>query len=240
MDREDYINKMEEKLKDETTYKRIEEDPTSKIKEALAKQLDKIKEEKQIDQKTYFRLFPTKEKIPRMYGQPKVHKQNYPLREIVDSTGRVTKEIDKYISKMLLKYVGETPHYIKNSAHFVEKIKDLRVEEDEVLVSYDVTALYPSVPQDEALDIIYETLSQDEDLKGKTTMTAENVITLLKICVSQTYFVFNKKLYVQVDGLAIGASTSGPAAELFMERLEIRAIATFIEPPKLWLIKIRG
>ena len=66
-------------------------------------------------------------------------------------------------------------------------------------------------------------------------MTAENVTTLLRICVNKTYFVFNKKLYVQVDGLAIGASTSGPAAELFMERLEARAIATFIEPPKLWL-----
>ena len=104
-----------------------------------------------------------------------------------------------------------------------------------MLVSYDVTALYPSVPQDEALDIIYQTLSQDEDLRGKTTMTAENVTTLLRICVSKTYFVFNKKLYVQVDGLAIGASSSGPAAELFMERLEARAIATFIEPPKLWL-----
>ena len=49
-----------------------------------------------------------------------------------------------------------------------------------MLVSYDVTALYPSVPQDEALDIIYEKLSQDEDLKDKTSMTAENVITLLK------------------------------------------------------------
>ena len=144
-------------------------------------------------------------------------------------TGSVTKEIDKYISKILLEYVGKTPYYVKNSAHFAEKIKDLTVEEDEVLVSYDVTALYPSVPQDEALDIIYQTLSQDEDLKNKTTMTAENVITLLKICVSQTYFVFNKKLCVQVDGLAIGASTSGPAAELFMERLEIRAIREF--PP---------
>ena len=235
MDREEYINKMEEKLKDETTYKRIEKDPTGEIKKALAEKLDKLKEEEQIDQKTYYRLYPTKEKIPRMYGQPKVHKQNYPMREIVDSTGSVTKEVDKYISKILLKYVGKTPYYIKNSAHFAEKVKDLRVEEDEVLVSYDVTALYPSVPQDEALDIIYQTLSQDSDLKSKTSMTAENVTTLLRICVSKTYFVFNKKLYIQVDGLAIGASSSGPAAELFMERLEARAIATFIEPPKLWL-----
>ena len=37
-----------------------------------------------------------------------------------------------------------------------------------------------------------------------------------------------------MDGLAIGASSSGPAAELFMERLEVKAIRTFIEPPKIW------
>ena len=37
---------MEEKLKDETTYKAIEKDPTSEIKKALANKLDKINEEK--------------------------------------------------------------------------------------------------------------------------------------------------------------------------------------------------
>ena len=113
-------------------------------------------------------------------------------------------------------------------------IKDLRVEEDEILVSYHVTALYPSVPQEEAIEIFYQQMKNDPNLSEKTTMSAENVIELFKICVKTTYFVFNKKLYQQVDGLAIGASSSGPAAELFMERLEIRAITTFIDPPKLW------
>ena len=35
--------------------------------------------------------------------------------------------------------------------------------------------------------------------------------------------------------MAIGASSSGPAAELFMVRLEARALSTFVDPPKLWL-----
>ena len=35
--------------------------------------------------------------------------------------------------------------------------------------------------------------------------------------------------------MAIGASSSGPAAELFMVRLEVRALSTFVNPPKLWL-----
>ena len=113
-------------------------------------------------------------------------------------------------------------------------IKDLRVENDEILVSYDVTALYPSVSQDEAIELIYEKMKNDKDLPKKTTMTAENVIKLFKLCVQKTYFVFNKKLYIQINGLAIGASTSGFAAEIFMERLETRALNTFIDPPKIW------
>ena len=101
MDRKDYISKMEEKLKDETTYKRIEKDPTEEIRKSLQEQLEKIKTEGQIDQRTFFHLSPTKTRIPRMYGQPKVHKENYPLRELVDSTGSVAKQIDKYIAKVI-------------------------------------------------------------------------------------------------------------------------------------------
>ena len=78
-------------------------------------------------------------------------------------------------------------------------------------------------------------MKNDPDLQKKTTMTADNAITLFKQCVQTTYFVFNKKLYKQVDGLAIGASSSGPAAELFMEKLEVQAITTFIDPPKIWM-----
>ena len=77
-------------------------------------------------------------------------------------------------------------------------------------------------------------MKEDKDLKEKTTMSAENVIALFKLCVKMTYFAFNKNLYQQIDGLAIGASSSGFAAEIFMEKLEKKAISTFIEPPELW------
>ena len=77
-------------------------------------------------------------------------------------------------------------------------------------------------------------MRNDEKLDEKTSISADNVIQLFKIYVKTTYFAFNRKLYQQIDGLAIGASSSGFAAEIFMERLETRAINTFIEPPKLW------
>ena len=83
---------------------------------------------------------------------------------------------------------------MKNFAHFVESIKDLKVEEDEILVSYDNTALYPGVPQNEAINIIHEILTGNENLKEKTSLSADNVIELFKICVKTTYFAFNKDM----------------------------------------------
>ena len=74
----------------------------------------------------------------------------------------------------------------------------------------------------------------DPALDTKTPIPAGKVTQLFRTCVSQTYFVFNKKLYTQVNGLAIGAATSGFAAELFMEKLENKAIHDFIEPPNVW------
>ena len=89
-----------------------------------------------------------------MHGHPKIHKADYPLREIVDGTGGVVKQVDKFLSQIIKQYVKDTDYYVKNSTDFVEKVKDETVADDEVLVSYDVTALYPSVPQDEAIEIV--------------------------------------------------------------------------------------
>ena len=77
-------------------------------------------------------------------------------------------------------------------------------------------------------------MKEDPDLMKKTTMSAESIIDLFKICVQTTYFAFNKKLSQQIDGLAIGASTSGFAAELFMVKLETKALSTFTNPPSIW------
>ena len=64
-------------------------------------------------------------------GHPKIHKPpHYPLREIVDSTGSVTKNIDKHIAGILKTYIKNTDHYIKNSKDFVDKCKNINVAED--------------------------------------------------------------------------------------------------------------
>ena len=157
-----------------------------------------------IDDKLYEDLYPDVTQIPRAYGSPKIHKEGYPLREIVDSTNSAGKKIDKYVSRIIKTYTLDNPHNIKNSRDFVDKIKPLIVDENKQMISFDVAALYPSVPQDQALNILEEYLQNDQDLKTKTPIPADELMDLFKIVLKRTYFVFNSQLYVQVDGLAIG------------------------------------
>jgi hypothetical protein len=50
--------------------------------------------------------------------------------------------------------VGKTDHYVNISKHFPTLIKNKQLEEDEVLIAYDVSALFTGVPVDRAFVII--------------------------------------------------------------------------------------
>ena len=110
----------------------------------------------------------------------------------------------------------------------------LNIPDDNIMISFDVVALYPSVPQDEALRLFEEQLMNDENLRTKTPIPARELMKLFRSCLSMTYFVFNCQLYKQIDGLAIGKSSSVFLAELFMMHLEKRSLETFANPPKVW------
>ena len=72
MDKEEYINKAQDLLKEET-YRIIPEHPTSKLKNKLIQLLKKIKTEGGINEENYKKLYPTGAGIPKFYGQPKDH-----------------------------------------------------------------------------------------------------------------------------------------------------------------------
>ena len=82
MDNKEYHEKMEDKLKDETTYNRIEKDPTIEIKDEITQHLRDMKEGVEIDNKLYLRLLPRKTQIPRMYGLPKSTKKITPCEKL--------------------------------------------------------------------------------------------------------------------------------------------------------------
>ena len=43
--------------------------------------------------------------------------------------------------------VGSSPHHTKNTGDFIEQIKQVTLQADETITSYDVSALFTSVPK---------------------------------------------------------------------------------------------
>ena len=101
-------------------------------------------------------LFLTTDQPPHFYGLPNVHKATMPLWPIVSSIGTISYGVAKYLAKVLSPLVGRTEHHVKNTKDFVRDIREIRIEPDEELRSYDVSALFTSVPVDKALKVIRE------------------------------------------------------------------------------------
>ena len=233
MDRTEY-NKKAEELLNTGTYKRISEDPTKKQKNKLISILKNIKAEGGLNKETYRRLYPTAAVPSKFYGLPKIHKPGIPLRPIVPSIGAATYNTAKELAKILKPLVGMSAHHVHNTRDFVEQIKEVRLKPGECITSYDVQALFTSVPINPVLDIIKERLARDQDLHKRTTMSVNQIIKLLEFCLNSTSFVYQGQFYQQIEGTAMGSPLSPIVANIFMEKCEEEALATAPHPPCLW------
>ena len=135
---------------------------------------------------TYKRLYPTGAVSPKYYGLPKIHKAGVPLRPIISSRGSATYETDKELAKIIKPLAGRFPHHVQNNKDFLESIRNIKLQPDEYIILYDVSALFTSIPIDPATKIIQKHIEDDKDLSMRTSMTVDHIICLLEFCLRNT------------------------------------------------------
>ena len=113
-------------------------------------------------------------------------------------------------------------------------MKNIKLQPQECIISYDVKTLFTSVPIEPATKIIKQHLEDNKELQQRTSMTVNHIISLLEFCLKNTYFIFQGRFYEQVEGAAMGSPISPIVANLYMEAFEIQAISTAPHPPSLW------
>ena len=182
----------------------------------------------------YKELYPTCEELPKFYGLPKVHKPALPLRPIVASINSISYFISKYVANILKRYVGRTNYHVKNSVDFVKKIEGLEVPPSHRLVSFDVTALFTSIPVSDALRAISNKLDSDKNLVEHSMLKKDQIISLLEFVLNTTYFMYNSEISQQVKGVAMGSPVSPIVANLYMEEFEVKALGSYNNPPEIW------
>ena len=165
LDTEEYIKKAEELL-NQDSYKIILADPTTK-QNKLVTLLKNIKAEGGINEDIYKRLYPTGAGTPTFYGLPKIHKAGIPLRPTVSSRGAVSYGTAKELARILKPLVGKSAYNVQNTRDFVQQLKNIKLQPNECIISYDVKALFTSVPIEPAIEIIRKHLEDDKDLPTK-------------------------------------------------------------------------
>ena len=139
------------------------------------------------------------------------------------------------MANILWPLVGCSPHHIGNTQHFIEEAKSIQLQQGETMSAYDIRALFISVPEDPALNIIHNKLQQDTTLQIRTPLSIPSIMSLLRFCLKSTFFTFQGKHYEQVKGAAMGFPLSPVVANLFTENFETRALTSSPNPPKIWL-----
>ena len=113
-------------------------------------------------------------------------------------------------------------------------IQDIKLEEDQCIMSYDVKALFTSVPIQPAISIITKLLEEDQELQQRTSLSVNNITSLLEFCLKSTYFTCQGRYFDQQKGAAMGSPISPIVANLYMEDFEFKAIKSSPQALYIW------
>ena len=221
MNKQDYCDKINTILNDETKFslENIDEKKLIlKLEDKMNETLRSMKNKNIISKDMYESCTMTGSRLGSLYGLPKVHKDNCPLRPIVSACGTHNYKLAKFFVN-ILSHLDLGPFVIKNSREFVDSIKAFTGNNRNFFMcSFDVESLYTNVPVQETIDIILDKLySNTNEFYG---MTKEQIRKLFNIVFNDTYFKFSNNIFKQCDGLAMGSPASPLAANLFLSHLE--------------------
>jgi hypothetical protein len=72
--------------------------------------------------------------------------------------------------------------FTQHSFDFKKTLNILNVDKKDIQASFDVVALYPSIPIKKALECVREKLQKDETLSSRTDWKPVDIVKLLEIC----------------------------------------------------------
>ena len=217
LNKDDYHKKMLDHLHNSGSYKKLPKNPLKKISRTMALA---IKYSSSVSSLCH-KLIESSPITPRIYGLPKIYKEGAPLRPIVNTIGGPTYLLVKFMALKLKPLVSRTESFMKESASFIKELKDIRLDPEDILISFDVVSLYTCIPIKEALEVIYR-------------LTDLDTAHLVEICLTSTFFCFEGEFFEQTCGVAMGSPLSPIVVNLFMEDFEAKALTSAHLLPNLW------
>ena len=177
-----------------------EKHPVLKEEEKIINGLKEHLDNGKIDETLYDKLKPMGSQ-PARYGLAKVHKNDVPMRPVLSMPGSAYHKIATQVTKWLS--VVDECNIRSSTKKVCDMLSDITLDDDEVLVSFDVTSLYTNVPVQEAIDYCTGLLYSGR--YDKPPIAKDTFKTLLQMCCKDVLMLTPDGYYRQIDGLAMGS-----------------------------------
>ncbi len=102
------------------------------------------------------------------------------------------------MAKHLRPLTLHSPTTVKLAEQFLAKLKNTAIRSDEIMVSFDVTSLFTSIPKELAEMAVRESLSQLRD-DTNFDLKNEQLVDVMKLCL-KTFFAFQGQ---QIKGVSL-------------------------------------
>lgn len=216
LDRSDYVNKVEQLLNDSSKFSKLDVDPfllSLRLEDKINRTLKKFKDLNILSENQYNSMFASGTHPGILYGLPKTHKTGIPIRPILSACRTATYHIAKFLVP-ILNSLTTNEFTLRNSYDFCNKLRALNISSDNYICSFDVQSLFTNVPLEETIKICSDSLFLEQDLIFG--MNKSQFTSLLKLATSESVFFFNKQLYKQLDGVAMGSPLGPSLANAFL------------------------
>ena len=215
MDRNNYVDKMNVILNDYKNFEKLHfvqfpkhilnlEDKANRI-------IKKLKDGNNISENEYKSLYVVGSGPGVIYGLPKIHKQNTPMRPVVSSINTPFYKLAKFLIPAIETFT-RNEFTLNNSFEFFDKIRNMNLE-NKFIVSMDIVSLYTNIPVKETINIATELIYENGNFRN---LSKNEFRKLLDSITSNTFFIFNSMYYKQLDGLAMGSPLSAALANVFL------------------------
>lgn len=241
MGRDQYIREVQRQLTNQIYYKKLEEPIYLKTVPIVHSIIDHLKTKKFINSKQCQYLKGEREpRERRFYILPKIHKdpETWPVpfeippgRPIVSDCGSETYQTAEFIDYYLQPLSVLQPSYVKDTYHFIDLVKKLKIPQNSLFFSIDVDNLYTNIDIRAGL----ATVKKIFEKYPKPKRPDREILQLLEINLTRNDFVFDGEFYLQVKGTAMGKRFAPAYANIFMANWEEEALAKCPKQPLHYL-----
>ena len=232
LDRDKYNSKMLDILSDNSKFVKLgpasKLDFTAKIELAFQRKLIKYFNKGYISKLVYDEIRPNGSQRPKLYGLPKTHKTDCPLRPILSMVGSPQHGLARFLISVLKPVLNKfAQHTVSDSFSFVKHLRTLRSNKN-VMCSFDIKSLFTNVPLREVLEICVDQLYNSEI--SPPNFPKDVCYDLLKLATTNVEFSFDNTMYRQIDGVAMGSPLGPILANIFVGYQESRLFKIIKKP----------